>query len=154
VKISHPRFNRNRERSSSQETGQFSKPSRHPNRNPFPAHHFFPVPIRLYDDKWAAWMGFSEFKRYLTLLRLANYSYGSTEIRRGLKELEELDGVSTRSAWRVHRRLQEAGLIRIRKTRPQTFVLVDPLDWPLPPVKQVGVHKVEPYGDEIQTLRA
>lgn len=99
-------------------------------RNPFPDAHFFIVPLRLYESGLAARMSGSEFKRYVSLLRLANYSYGSREVQVDLKSLETLDGVSPRRAWFVHLKLEERGLIQVKKTRPATYELVHPDCWP------------------------
>jgi hypothetical protein len=89
-------------------------------RNPFPDSFFFPVPLRLFDDGVARTMSGAELKRYLTLLRVANFQYGKKSIRLGLDALAMFDGVSPRSAWLVHRKLQERGLITIERTRSRT----------------------------------
>ncbi len=88
-------------------------------------------------------MSGSEFKRYLTLLRLSNYKYGTRIIQRSLKELEKLDGVSERRAWQVNGKLQERGLIAVENTKPITYILVPPACWP--DVDQTGayVHPVQ-----------
>jgi hypothetical protein len=99
-------------------------------RNPFPDEHFFTIPLRLLDRGLVAAMSGSEVKRYLTLLRLSNYQYGSRKIKRELKTLRELDGVSNRRAWHVNRRLQERGLVILEDTKPITYHLVLPDNWP------------------------
>jgi hypothetical protein len=98
-------------------------------RNPFPGSYFFPVPIRLWDSGLIRVMWGCELKRYLTFLRLANWGYGRTQIRASCAKLATLDGVSARSAWSVHRRLMERGLICIDNTRPPTYTLVHPDYW-------------------------
>jgi hypothetical protein len=111
-------------------TGVFSGRHGRRQRNPFPDEHFFPVPLRLFKGGLVAAMSGSEVKRYLTLLRLANYEYGSRKIKRDLKELGELDGVSNRRAWQVNRKLQERGLVVVEDTKPITYHLVAPDAWP------------------------
>jgi hypothetical protein len=119
-------------------TGVFSGRHGRRQRNPFPDEHFFPVPLRLLDRGLVAAMSGSEVKRYLTLLRLANYEYGSRKIKRDLKELGELDGVSNRRAWQVNRKLQERGLVVVEDTKPITYHLVLPDNWP--EVDNTGVY--------------
>jgi len=112
-------------------------------RNPFPDEYFFAVPLCLWDRGLVHGMTGSEVKRYLTLLRLSNYKYGTRIIQRSLKELEKLDGVSERRAWQVNGKLQERGLVQVEKTKPTTYILVPPACWPevdetgayLPPVE-------------------
>jgi 5S rRNA maturation endonuclease (ribonuclease M5) len=95
-------------------------------RYPFPDELWFRVPLKLVDDGWARQLENAEFKRYITFLRLSNFRYGALRIRVDLKELEKRDGVSPRRAWYIHRRLEERGFIRVEKTRPFTYVLVEP----------------------------
>ena len=95
-------------------------------RNPFPDEYFFAVPLCLFDRGLVRVMSGSEFKRYLTLLRLSNYKYGTRIIQHSLKELEKLDGVSERRAWQVNGKLQERGLVQVEKTKPTTYILVPP----------------------------
>ena len=99
-------------------------------RNPFPDDYFFHVPLCLLDRGLVRVMSGSEFKRYLTLLRLSNYKYGTRVLQRSLKELEKLDGVSERRAWQVNGKLQDRGLVQIEKTKPTTYILVLPACWP------------------------
>jgi len=98
-------------------------------RNPFPDELWFRVPVKLIDDGWARELGNAEFRRYITFLRLSNFRYGALRIKVGLEGLERSDGVSPRSAWGVHRRLAERGFIRVDKTRPFTYVLMEPICW-------------------------
>lgn len=70
----------------------------------------------------------SQFIRYVTLLRVANYR-SSTEISINMRSLKELDGVSTRAARDAHIKLQEYGLIRVAKTNPFTYTLIPPAFW-------------------------
>jgi 5S rRNA maturation endonuclease (ribonuclease M5) len=98
-------------------------------RNPFPDELWFPVPVKLIDDGWARELRNAEFRRYITFLRLSNLRYGALRIKVGLEKLEGIDGVSPRSAWGVHRRLEERGFIRVEKTRPSTYLLLEPLCW-------------------------
>jgi hypothetical protein len=107
------------------ETETARPPSR---RNPFPGESFFMVPIALYASGLSRWMKPSQFIRYVTLLRVANYR-SSTEYSIDLRSLAELDGVSTRAARDAHIKLQEFGLIRIAKTNPFTYTLVSPAFW-------------------------
>ncbi len=112
-------------------------------RNPFPDDYFFHVPLCLLDRGMGRMMSGSEFKRYLTLLRLSNYKYGTRIIQRSWKELEKLDGVSERRAWQVNGKLQERGLITVENTKPTSYLLVPPACWPevdetgayLPPIE-------------------
>ena len=112
-------------------------------RNPFPTEHFFAVPLCLLDRGLVRVMSGSEVKRYLTLLRLSNYKYGTRVIQRSLKVLGKLDGVSERRAWQVNGKLQERGLITVENTKPTSYHLVPPACWPevdetrayLPPVE-------------------
>ncbi len=99
-------------------------------RNPFPDEYFFAVPLCLWDRGLVHGMTGSELKRYLTLLRLYNYKYGTRIIQRSLKEFENLDGVSERRAWQVNGKLQERGLVQVEKTKPTTYILVLPACWP------------------------
>ncbi len=112
-------------------------------RNPFPDEPFFAFPLCLLDSGLDRMMSGSEFKRYLTLLRLSNYKYGTRIIQRSLKELEKLDGVSERRAWQVNGKLKERGLVQVEKTKPTTYILVPPACWP--DVDQTGayVHPVQ-----------
>lgn len=107
------------------ETAYGPRPSR---RNPFPGESFFMVPIALYESGLSRWMRPSQFIRYVTLLRVANYR-STVQITIDLRSLEELDGVSTRSARDAHTKLQEYGLIRIAKTHPFTYTLQSPEFW-------------------------
>ena len=103
------------------------------NRNPFPGTLFFTLPIRLYDDGYVRDMRGAEFKRLLTLYRLANFKYGKTEFQTSLQELQKLDGVSPRCAFLINTRLKERGLILVNKrTKPFTYTLVSPDLWPAP----------------------
>lgn len=87
------------------------------------------MPIKLHDCGLARELTGSEFKRYGTLLRLANY-YRRLDFRATLKKLEDLDGLSPRRAHEVHPRLEERGLILVeRKTNPYTYVLLQPSEW-------------------------
>jgi hypothetical protein len=107
-----------------------AKDGKRNSRYPFGAtDYFFKVPLRLIDDGWALRMHGSTFKRYISLLRLANYNYGNPEIKLSLRELARVDGVSTRTAWLQIRKLQEWGLIRITRTKPLTLTLISPSDW-------------------------
>ena len=107
-----------------------SKASRTPTsrRNPFPGEPFFMVPIALLDTGLARSMRPTQIARYVTLLRVANWRC-STEISIDFRSLEELDGISTRTARDVHTKLQEHGLIRFVRTNPHTYRLVPPCDW-------------------------
>jgi len=98
-------------------------------RCPFPDEWWFRVPLKLIDDGWARELGYAEYKRYITFHRLSNFQYGALRIKVGLEELEKRDGVSPRRAWYVHRRLEERGFIRVEKTRPFTYVLIEPVCW-------------------------
>ncbi len=92
---------------------------------------FFCVPLALYDAGYASLLGKSACTRYGSLMRCSNYLYGARKFQAGPKQLEEMDGIAERTAKRVHARLEEYGLIRInRKTRPHTFQLIPPSEWP------------------------
>jgi hypothetical protein len=91
---------------------------------------FFSLPLALIDSGLAAQMTGAEFKRYVTLLRIANYQYGNPEIRVSFGELEKLDGLSSRTARDITSRLAERGLIKISRTQPLTVTLVAPSCWP------------------------
>jgi hypothetical protein len=107
------------------------------------------VPIALYESGLGRWMRPSQFIRYVTLLRVANYR-SSTQISIDMKSLGELDGVSTRAARDAHTKLQEYGLIRVAKTNPFTYTLVSPAFWEKnfgsikPTFKRGNSLKVEP----------
>jgi hypothetical protein len=98
-------------------------------RNPFPAEPFFPVPIKLFDCGLTRDLMPSEFKRYVTLLRCANY-HKRLSFRATLRELEKLDGISSRRAHEIHPRLEERRMIVIeRNTNPYTYTLLLPSEW-------------------------
>jgi hypothetical protein len=101
-------------------------------RNPFPRGvGFFTVPLAVYEKGLVAQMKPSEALRYFTLCRASNYNY-TQPVPISLKRLRQLDGVSERTAWYVHRRLAEWGLILIEKTSPFTYrLVVQPGDWHL-----------------------
>lgn len=103
-----------------------------PKRNPFPDEPFFFVPIPLYESGLARTMSGTQFKRYVTLLRLANYDYGNPSVRLSMKQLEELDGVSGRAAYEARGNLEEWGMIVCDRTRPITYRLCPPGSWKLP----------------------
>ncbi len=98
-------------------------------RNPFPGEAFFPVPTKLYDGGFARIMGNGEFKRYATLLRVANYQYGERAIQMSLENLRVLDGIAPRTARQIHTKLQERGLIHVVKTRPLVYRLIPSSLW-------------------------
>ena len=83
------------------------------NRKPLGDTPYFSVPIALYDAGLARCLRPAEFKRYCTLLR----------------ELRKLDGISERASWRINRKLQEYGLIRVLPARPFTYLLNRPESW-------------------------
>jgi hypothetical protein len=100
-----------------------------PTRNIFSGCHFFSVPIDFYSRGLAHTLKLSAALRYVTFCRLANY-HSSPEIIVSLKELEELDGVSPRSARLAHCKLHEYGLIHVSKTKPTTYrVETEPANW-------------------------
>lgn len=105
---------------------------KHNTRFAFSGIVFFQVPVALWDSGFVTRLRGSELKRYMTLLRLSNRKYGARTLQFTQEELSEKDGVSSRTAERVHARLQELGLIRINtRTRPHTIELVHPNDWPV-----------------------
>ena len=97
-------------------------------RNPFPGETFFMVPTALYETGLARLMRPSQFKRYITLLRVANYNYNEP-IPISFSSLERLDSVSKRAARDAHIKLQEFGLILVEKTNPFTYRLIHPNAW-------------------------
>jgi hypothetical protein len=101
-------------------------------RNPFPGEYFFVVPIMLYDCGLVRAMGPSEVVRYMTLLRIANFRYGEKVFQITEADLRHRDGIAERTARRIHAKLQERGLIQIVNTKPFTYSLIHPLDWPQP----------------------
>jgi hypothetical protein len=110
-------------------------------RNPFPYEPFYCVPTKLYVCGLGRELTGSEFKRYSTFLRPANY-HKRKNFRATLPELAQLDGVSPRRAHEVHPRLQERKLILVeRHTNPYTYVVLLPSEWrdangqPYPPSK-------------------
>lgn len=109
-----------------------SAPSRKSLRNPFPdGVGFFMVPFAIFDTGLVAQMKRSESTRYFTLCRVTNFNY-TKPVRISLENLRQLDGVAERTAWHVHRRLHEWGLILIEKTSPFTYrLVVNPKDWHL-----------------------
>ena len=106
-----------------------SYPRTQSKRNPFPGEPFFIVPIALYETGLVRHMKPSEFIRYITLLRIANYR-SSVEIQVDLDSLSEIDGIAPRTAWLVHRKLQERGLIFLGKTKPRTYRVIPASQWP------------------------
>ncbi len=119
-------------------------------RNPFPDIYFFPVPLDFFEKGLVASMSGSEVKRYLTLLRLANYHYGRREIRKSLRELKDLDGLSERRAFHVNAKLLEHGLVDIKNTSPITYVLRHPDSWSIPwPRKKPGSGRAAEASTEI-----
>lgn len=107
-----------------------SAPTRKSLRNPFPEGvGFFTVPLAVYDAGLVAQMKPSESTRYFTLCRVTNFNY-TKPVRISLSKLRQLDGVSERAAWYIHRRLHEWGLILIEKTSPFTYrLVVQPEQW-------------------------
>jgi hypothetical protein len=98
-------------------------------RIPFPSEPFFSIPIKLYECGLARELTSSEFKRYATLSRLANFSKRN-EFKRTLEQLEVLDGISARRAHEIHPRLEERRMIIVeRNTNPYTYVLLHPSEW-------------------------
>ncbi len=98
-------------------------------RNIFRGEPFYCVATKLYDCGLASELTSTEFKRYNTLARLANY-HKRNEFRATLPELERLDGISTRRAHEVHPRLEEHGMILVeRNTNPYTYVVLQTSEW-------------------------
>jgi hypothetical protein len=98
-------------------------------RIPFPSEPFFAIPIKLFDCGLARELTSSEFKRYATFSRLANF-HQRNDLKVQLEELEVLDGISVRRAHEIHPRLEERGMIVVeRNTRPHTYVLLHPSQW-------------------------
>jgi len=117
-------------------------------RIPFPDSVFLAVPIALVDEGLLREMGGSELKRYLTLLRLANWQYGKNEIKASEEELEKMDRVAPRTSKNIKGWLEGRGLVQIRKTRPTTYVLISPEFWQpsergKPRIRQVNPLQVE-----------
>lgn len=99
-------------------------------RWPFHGENFFLLPLLLYERGYAARMSGSEFKRYVTLLRLSNFEYGKEIVYLTAKELALLDGVAPRTARQVHAKLHELGLLRKGEKNPRAHALVHPWCWP------------------------
>ena len=98
-------------------------------RNPFPDEPFYFVPIKLHDSGLARELTSADFKRYSTLLRLANY-HQKNSFQATLERLEELDGIAPRTAHDVHARLGEHKMLIVeRHTNPYTYVLLLPSEW-------------------------
>jgi hypothetical protein len=71
----------------------------------------------------------SEFMRYITFLRLANYRK-RVSFRVTLGNLERIDGISPRRAHELHPRLEERRMILVEKdTNPYTYALLLPSQW-------------------------
>jgi len=105
--------------------------SRSRDRNPLGAP-FFPVPFELFDSGLAHEMGASEFRRYIALLRLANFR-GTLVITETLEKLESIDGLSPRRAIHINAKLGERGLVRIDRDRnPFEYTLLLPGEWKKP----------------------
>ena len=103
------------------------------NRNPL-GEGFFPVPYELMDSGFAREMSGAEFKRYATLLRIANFQ-GALSFTISLEDLERCDGVSARRAHHVNAKLQERGLVEIdRSCNPYRYTLLRSSEWHKPPV--------------------
>jgi len=98
-------------------------------RNPFPDEPFYCVPIKLHDCGLARELTSADFKRYSTLLRLANY-YQKNSFQATLEKLEALDGIAPRTAHDVHARLGEHKMLVVeRQTNPYTYVVLLPSEW-------------------------
>ena len=82
--------------------------------------------------------------RYLTYLRLSNYSYGADVVSLSNPELTLLDGISERSARRILRELWDVGLIKLikgtGKGHPASVQLIHPWLWP--DLEQVGAGRL------------
>jgi hypothetical protein len=90
---------------------------------------FHKTPHRLFSSGLAGAMGNAEFKRYQSLLWVAN-TLNKNEFQIDVKELERIDGVSPRRARDVHVKLEERGLILIEKTtKPYRYVLLLLSEW-------------------------
>jgi hypothetical protein len=98
-------------------------------RNPFPQEPFVCVPLKLFECGLARKLKPSEFKRYVTLLRCANY-HKRLSFRATLGELEKLDGISSRRAHEIHPRLEEHRMLVVeRDTNPYTYAVLLPSEW-------------------------
>ncbi|MGO8732189.1 MAG: hypothetical protein ACLQVM_05290 [Terriglobia bacterium] len=90
--------------------------------------------IELIDSGLARLMGASEFRRYITLVRIANF-LGALSFAMSLEELEVIDGVSPRSAHHVNAKLGERKLVEVdRKCNPYRYRLFLPQEWVKPVV--------------------
>lgn len=99
-------------------------------RNPFPEHHFFPVPLELYESGMALNLSNKAFRRYVSYLRQSNFDYGRRTLKpKSQDEFRKMDGVSTRSAERANAELEEFGLIRVENKRPHRITLLPPEEW-------------------------
>ena len=97
------------------------KKRKSPERNPFPKHLHLRVPLALFDLGLVRSLSAVGLKRYLTLMRLANFSFGSQQLHVDFGQLSQIDGVSPRHARRINHELREFGLIQVLKTRPLTY---------------------------------
>jgi hypothetical protein len=96
---------------------------------PGPGELFLKTPHRMFTTGLVATMGNAEFKRYQTLLWVAN-AVNSNAFRIDVKDLERIDGVSPRRARDVNIKLEERGLILIeRDTKPYRYVLLLVSEW-------------------------
>jgi len=100
-------------------------------RNPLGAV-FFPVPTELIDSALFSQMGGCEVRRYITLSRIANY-FRTVSFSVSLEDLKNVDGISTRSAERVNKKLAKQGLVAIDPgSNPSRYTLMDPKEWKKP----------------------
>ena len=129
-----------------------SAPVRKSLRNPFPSGvGFFFVPLAIYETGLVSQLKPSEALRYFTLCRVTNYNY-TKPIRMSLEKLRQLDGLSERVSWDIHRRLQEWGLILIEKTCPFTYrLVVQPEDWHLDRFPLLQTKLVRRAGISVET---
>lgn len=80
-------------------------------------------------------MGPSEFKRYVTLVRIANF-LGRSDFSVSLEQLESYDGVSARRSHEINARLGERGLVALDRSRnPYRYFLNQSCDWAKPGVR-------------------
>ena len=101
------------------------------NRNPV-GGRWFPVSIELIDSGLLREMGGAEYKRYSTLLRIANF-LGKGSFSASTAQLEKYDGISERQTFRVNAKLQERGLVTIDRTKnPYRYTLQLPSEWHKP----------------------
>lgn len=98
----------------------------------FPDQLFVAVPMQVFESGLLRQLNGREIKRFLSLLRVANLQSKMVghKFQATLKDLEKIDGVSQRTAYRATRGLEARGVIWFTSdTKPFTYILNLPSEW-------------------------